>query len=99
MRVEIRKDKYINLTRKERQALYDLKNEKNIFIKGVIRGLQQSSGREDYIKKVEKQLGNSDVCEEVADDPEPLISTIHKAIEKIRKRDLKKETNKYFEVK
>ena len=48
---------------------------------------------------MEKQLGNSDVCEEVADDPEPLISTIHKAIEKIRKRDLKKETNKYFEVK
>ena len=48
---------------------------------------------------MEKQLGNSDVCEEVADDPEPFISTIHKAIEKIRKRDLKKETNKYFEVK
>ena len=40
MKLEIRKDKYNNLTRKERQALYDLKNEKNIFIKGVIRGLQ-----------------------------------------------------------
>ena len=48
---------------------------------------------------MEKQLGNSDVCEEVPDDPGPLISTIHKTIEKIRKRDLKKETNKYFEVK
>ena len=33
-------------------------------------------------------------------DPEPLISTIHKTIEKIRKRgDLKKESIKYFEVK
>ena len=40
MTLEIRKDKYNNLTKKERQALYDLKNEKNIFIKGVIRGLQ-----------------------------------------------------------
>ena len=37
----------------------------------------------------------SDVCEEVPDDPEPLISTIHKTTEKIRKRgDLKKETIK-----
>ena len=55
---------------------------------------------EDYIKKAEKQLGDSDIYEEVPDDPEPLISTIHKTIEKIRKRRyLKKETIKYFEVK
>ena len=54
----------------------------------------------DYIKEAEKQLEDSDVYEEVPDDPEPLIGTIHKAIEKIRKRgDLKKETIKYFEVK
>ena len=56
--------------------------------------------REDYIKEVEKQLGDSDVYEEVPDDPKPLISTIHRTIEKIWKRgDLKKETMKYFEVK
>ena len=56
--------------------------------------------REDYIKEAKKQLGDSDVSEEVPDDPEPLISTIHRTIEKIRKRgDLKKETIKYFEVK
>ena len=56
--------------------------------------------REDYIKKAEKQLGDSNVYEEVPDGPEPLISTIHRTIEKIRKRgDLKKETIKYFEVK
>ena len=55
--------------------------------------------REDYIKEAEKQLGDSDVYEEIPDDPEPLISTIHRT-EKIRKRgDLKKETIKYFEVK
>ena len=47
-----------------------------------------------------KTARDSDVYEEVPDDPEPLISTIHRAIEKIRKRgDLKKETIKYFEVK
>ena len=38
--------------------------------------------REDYIKKTEKQLGDSDVYEEVPDDPEPVISTIHRTIEK-----------------
>ena len=49
--------------------------------------------RQDYIEEAEKQLGDSDVYEEVPDDPEPLISTIHKTIEKIWKiRDLKKET-------
>ena len=47
--------------------------------------------REDYIKEAERQLGGSDVYEEVPDDPEPLISTIHRTIEEIRKRgDLKK---------
>ena len=38
------------------------------------------------MKRAEKQLGDSDIYEEVSDDPEPLISTIHKTIEKIRKR-------------
>ena len=56
--------------------------------------------RKNYLKKAEKQLGDSDVYEEVSDDPEPLITTIHRPIEKIRKRrELKKETIKYFEVK
>ena len=101
MKIEIPTDKYNNLTRKERQALYDLKNDKNIVIKGADKGsVVVVWDREDYIKEAEKQLGDSDVYEEVPDDPEPLISTIHKTIEKIRKRgDLKKETIKYFEVK
>ena len=101
MKIEIPKDKYNNLTSKERQALYDLKNDKNIVIKGADKGSAVVVwDREDYIKEAEKQLGDSDVYEEVLDDPEPLISTIHRTIEKIRKRgDLKKETIKYFEVK
>ena len=45
--------------------------------------------RGDYIKEANSDR-DSDVYEK---DPEPLISTIHRTIEKIRKiRDLKKET-------
>ena len=56
--------------------------------------------REYYIKEAEKQLEDCDLYEEVPDDPEPLITSIHRMIEKMRKRqDLKKETIKYFEVK
>ena len=101
VKIEIPTDKYNNLTRKERQALYDLKNDKNIVIKGADKGSAVVVwDREDYIKEAKKQPGDGDVYEEVPDDPGPLISTIHKTIEKIRKRgDLKKETIKYFEVK
>ena len=56
--------------------------------------------RRDYVKEVGKQLGDGYVYEEIPDDPESFISTIHRTIERIRKRgDLKKETLKYFEVK
>ena len=101
MKIEMPEDKYNNLTSKERQALYGLKNDKNIVIKGADKGSAVLVwDREDYIKEVEKQLGDSDVYEEVPDDSEPAISTIHRTIKKNRKRgDLKKETVKYFEVK
>ena len=101
MKTEISKDKYNNLTSKERQALYDLKNDKNIVIKGADkRSAVVVWDREDYIKKAEKQLRGFDAYEEVPDDLEPLISTIHRMIGKIRKTgDLKKEIIKYLEVK
>ena len=35
IKIEIPKNKYNNLTSKEQQVLYDLKNDKNIVIKGV----------------------------------------------------------------
>ena len=78
-----------------------MKNDKNIVIKGADKGSAVVVwDKEDYIEEAEKQLGDSDVYEEVPDDPEPLISTIHRTVEKNRKRgDLKKETIKYFEVK
>ena len=73
MKIEIPKDKYNNLTSKERQALHDLKNDKNIVIKGADKGSEVVVwDREDYIKEAEKHEGDSDVYEEVLDDPEPL---------------------------
>ena len=38
IKIEIPKDKYNSLTSKERQALYDLKNDKNMVIKGADKG-------------------------------------------------------------
>ena len=35
----------------------------------------------------------------MSNDPQPLIDTIHKAVEKIRKRDLSADNMKYFVVK
>ena len=62
MKIEIPKDKYNNLTSKERQALYDLKNDKNIVIKAADKGSALVFwDREDYIKEAEKQLGDCDV--------------------------------------
>ena len=56
--------------------------------------------RDDCTKEAEDQLGDKDIYEEVCNDPGPLISTIHEAIEKIRKRsDLNADPIKYFMVK
>ena len=61
-KIEILKNKFNNLTSKERKALYDLKNDKNIIIKGADKGSAVVVwDREDYIKEAEKQLGVSDV--------------------------------------
>ena len=57
MKIEIPKDKYNNLTSKERQAPYDLKNDKNIVIKGADKGSAVVVwDREDYIKEAEKTI-------------------------------------------
>ena len=101
MNIEIPQNKYNNLTREQRTALYNLKNDKNIIIKSADKGSAVVVwDRKDYIKEAEKQLRDKDVYEEVCNDAEPLISTIHKATEKIRKKgDLYADTIKYFMVK
>ena len=58
VKIEIPKDKYNNITSKERQALYDLKNDKSIVIKSADKGSAVVVwDRANYIKEAEKQLG------------------------------------------
>ena len=56
--------------------------------------------REDYLKEVSKQLEEKDVYEEVQNDPNTLINTIMRALEKIRTRgDFSNDALNYFLVK
>ena len=56
--------------------------------------------REDYIKEVEKQLGDEQVYEEVSNDAAPLLNAINEVIAKIRKRgDLKRDNLGHFIMK
>ena len=64
MNIEIPQNKYNNLTREERSALYNLKNEKNIVIKSADKGSAVVVwDRDDYIKEAEKQLGHNEIYE------------------------------------
>ena len=91
MKVEVPKDKFNNLTKSERKALYDLKSDKSIMIKSADMGSAAVVwNREDYIKEAEKQLGDEQVYEEVSNDAAPLLKTINEVISKVKKRgDLK----------
>ena len=61
MSTEIPKDKYSNLTPEKRVALFDLKNDKTIVIKGADKGLVVVVwDRDDYIQEAEKQLGDKE---------------------------------------
>ena len=101
MSIGIPKDKYNNFTREERGALFDLKNDKTIVIKGADKvSAVVVWDRDDYIQEAEKQLRDKEIYEEVSNDPQSLINTIHRVVEKIRKRgDLPADNIKYFMVK
>ena len=76
MNIKIPQNKYSSLTREERSAVYNLKNDKNIVIKNADKvSTVVIWDRDDYIKEDEKQLGD------LFNGPGSLISTIH-AIEK-----------------
>ena len=85
----------------EQGALFDLKNVKTIVIKGADKGSAVVVwNRDDYIQEAEKQVGVKEIYEEVSTDPQPLIDTIHRVVEKIRKRgDLSANNIQYFMVK
>ena len=83
--IETSSKRFNNLTKEERNALYNLRDDPTIVIKGadkdsevVVRDL------EDYLKEASNQLGDKDVYEEVQNDPSTLINIIMHALEKIR---------------
>ena len=56
--------------------------------------------RDDYIQETEEQLGDKEIYEKISNDPQPLIDTINRTVEKIWKRgDLSADNIKYFMVK
>ena len=92
---------YNNLTRDERNALKQLKNDHSIVIKEADKG----SGvvvwdREDYLTEAESQLSDPDVYEELKGDFEnPLIKTIKRYFTSVSARgDISSETLNYFMV-
>ena len=101
MSIEIPKDKYNNLTPEELGALFDLKNDKIIIIKGTDKGSAVVVwDRDHYIQEAEKHLDDKEIYENVSNDPQPLIDTIHRAVEKLgKRRDLSADNIKYFIVK
>ena len=91
MDIEIPSKRYNNLTREERDALYSLRDDSTIIIKGADYYKDYYKGsvvvvwdREDYLKEAYKQLEDREVYEEVSNDSNVLVNTIIKALEKIR---------------
>ena len=96
--IDIPKDKFNNLSKEERDALYSLKNDKTIIIKGADKGSAVVVwDREDYLKEAHKQLSDEEIYEEATNDPSTVESTIFTALNKIRARgDLSADNLEYF---
>ena len=85
MDIEIPFKRHNNLTKDERDALYNLKDDPSIIIKGADKvSVVVVLGRENYLKEAYKQLDGTEVYEEVPNYPNVLINNIMKALEKIR---------------
>ena len=77
--------RFENRTKEEREALYSLKDDPSIIIKGTDKGsVVVIRGREDYLKEVYRQFDNKEVYEQVPDDLSVLANTLIKALQKIR---------------
>ena len=98
--IEIPSKRYNNLTEGELDALYNLKDDPSIIIKGVDKSSVVVVWDRDYLKEAYKQLDHREVYEEVPNEPNVLINTIMKTLEKIRLRgDFSSDTLNYFLVK
>ena len=95
------KHTYYNLTREERQVIYNLKNDQSIVIKETDKGSAVVIwDKKDYLMESEKQLSCKKTHEEVSSDPSFVIKIIHDTFEKIRRRvDISSNVLDYFNVK
>ena len=98
--IEIPFRRYNNLTKEKRDALYSLRDDSTIIIKGASKGsVVVVWVREDYLKETYKELEDREVWEEVPNDPSVLVNTIIKSLEKISlDGDLSIDTLNYFVV-
>ena len=96
---EIKHSSY-NLTREERQAMYNPKKDRTIAIKEADKGSAVVIwDKKDCLLEAEKQLSCKETYEEVSSDPSFLIKTIHDTLKKIRKRgDISSNNLDYFNV-
>ena len=83
--IDISSEIFNNLTKEERNAQYNLRDDPTIIIKGADKVSAVGVwDREDYLKEASKQLEDEDVYEEVQNNSRTLINTIMHALEKIR---------------
>ena len=93
--------KYSNLTKEERIALQNLRNDNTIIIKEADKGSAVVVwDRQDYILEAERQLQDAEVYEECTKDIiSPLISKIKSCLARVKERgDVSIETLDYFLV-
>ena len=94
--IEIPSNRFNNLSKDEWDAMYNLKDDKSIIIKGGDNGVAVIVwDREDYIKEASKQLEDKDAASlfEVPSDSSALVTTMFTSLENIRKRgDLSQDT-------
>ena len=95
--IDISSKRINNLTKEELNALYNLRDDPTIIIKGAAVVVWD---RDNYLKEAFKQLEDKDFYEEAQNDPSTLINTIMQALEKIRiQGDLSNNAINYFLVK
>ena len=83
--IEILSKRYNNLTKEEHDALYSLRDDSTVIIKGADKGsVVVAWDSEYYLKETYKQLEDREMYKEVPNDPNVLVNAIIKALEKIR---------------
>ena len=73
--IEIPSERFSNLTKEEREALYSLKDDPSIIIKGANKGSVFAVwDREDYLEEANRQLDDKEVYVQVPADPSVLAN-------------------------